>query len=120
MTDTQTPSESLSMATSRQLSELIQDFCNELVRHTTSPVWWSQDCPPDARTGALRREQSVRLRHMRLYGIQEATPGAKWQSLFAATWSAYRSWYLSEGPDLRPDLASCREALNPSTANIDD
>ena len=111
MTDTQTPSESLSMLANRQLSELIQDFCNKLVRHTSSPVWWSPDCPPDARTSVPRLEQSVQLRHLRLYGIREATPGVKWQSLFDATWSAYRRWYLSEGLDMRPDLASCRAAL---------
>jgi len=49
---------------------------------------------------------------MTLFGIREETPGARWQSLFKATWSAYRRWYLTEGMDSRPDLATCRKALS--------
>jgi predicted choloylglycine hydrolase len=48
---------------------------------------------------------------MTLYGIREETPGTRWQSLFEATWSAYRAWYASEGLDRRPSLATCRAAL---------
>jgi predicted choloylglycine hydrolase len=54
-----------------------------------------------------------------IYGIHEEKPGPKWQSLFEATWGAYRRWYLSEtvktqeggGTDGRPDLATCAAAL---------
>jgi predicted choloylglycine hydrolase len=52
-----------------------------------------------------------RLHRMTLYGIREGKPDTKWQSLFAATWSAYRAWYVSEGLEKRPDLATCRAAL---------
>jgi predicted choloylglycine hydrolase len=48
---------------------------------------------------------------MTMYSIREARPAARWQALFAATWSAYRAWYLSEGLERRPALATCRAAL---------
>jgi predicted choloylglycine hydrolase len=54
---------------------------------------------------------SQTLHTMTMYGINEEKPGGKWQSLFEATWSAYRAWYVSEGLETRPDLASCRAAL---------
>jgi predicted choloylglycine hydrolase len=44
-----------------------------------------------------------------LFGIHEPQPGARWQALFHATWSAYRSWYLGDGA--RPDLVTCRSRL---------
>lgn len=51
------------------------------------------------------------LRNMTMYGIREETPGTRWQSLYRATWSGYRAWYASEGLDGRPDVATCRRAL---------
>ncbi|HEY4993609.1 MAG TPA: C45 family peptidase [Nakamurella sp.] len=43
---------------------------------------------------------------MTVYGINEPTPGPRWQALFDATWPAYRSWYLAEGDRARPDLGT--------------
>jgi predicted choloylglycine hydrolase len=46
-----------------------------------------------------------------VFGINEPTPGPRWQALFDITWPAYRSWYLSEGDAARPDLATATAAL---------
>ena len=46
-----------------------------------------------------------------VYGINEPTPGPRWQGLFNATWPAYRAWYLSEGDAARPDLATATAQL---------
>jgi predicted choloylglycine hydrolase len=46
-----------------------------------------------------------------LFGIREPKPGPRWQALFAATWPAYRAWYLQDGDDARPDLATARAQL---------
>ena len=50
-------------------------------------------------------------RRLELHAYTEAAPGARWQGLFAATWPAYRSWYLSEGAAARPDLDEAAAAL---------
>jgi predicted choloylglycine hydrolase len=41
----------------------------------------------------------------------EPQPGEAWQASYGAMWPAYRSWYLKEGEDARPDLATCRAML---------
>lgn len=41
----------------------------------------------------------------------EPWPGERWQEHFTATWPAYRSWYLGEGEDARPDLVTCQSVL---------
>lgn len=46
-----------------------------------------------------------------LFGIREKQPGPRWQALFTATWPAYRAWYLQDGDDARPDLATARAQL---------
>ncbi len=51
-----------------------------------------------------------------LYGIHEPRPGPRWQALFDATWTAYRGWYLSDGP--RPDLTTCRTMLGRHMAEL--
>lgn len=43
--------------------------------------------------------------------VQEERPGAVWAEEFVRTWPSYREWFLQEGDDARPDLASCRAAL---------
>ncbi|MGZ4627326.1 C45 family autoproteolytic acyltransferase/hydolase [Oryzihumus sp.] len=48
---------------------------------------------------------------MTLHSLKEATPGPRWQALFEATWPAYRAWYLREGSQTRPDLATARSHL---------
>jgi predicted choloylglycine hydrolase len=51
------------------------------------------------------------VRSFTLFGIREEQPGSRWQALFAATWPAYRAWYLQNGDDARPDLANARAQL---------
>ena len=43
--------------------------------------------------------------------VEELVPGAQWRSRFKAMWPAYRAWYLKDGSTERPDLATCRRAL---------
>jgi len=50
-------------------------------------------------------------RSFTLFGIREPQPGPRWQALFAATWPAYRAWYLQDGDDARPDLDAARAQL---------
>ncbi|RYP82132.1 peptidase C45 [Nocardioides guangzhouensis] len=50
-------------------------------------------------------------RSFTLVGIREEQPGPRWQALFSATWPAYRAWYLQDGEDARPDLATARAQL---------
>jgi len=52
-----------------------------------------------------------RLIPVTVHAINEPTPGSRWQALFDATWPAYRAWYLSEGDDARPDLATATAML---------
>jgi predicted choloylglycine hydrolase len=42
---------------------------------------------------------------------EEPTPGERWQANFQEMWPAYRAWYLRDGSDARPDLATCRKRL---------
>lgn len=46
-----------------------------------------------------------------MHGIREPQPGPRWRALFAATWPAYRAFYLSEGVSARPSLRSAGAAL---------
>ncbi|MGZ4459787.1 MAG: C45 family autoproteolytic acyltransferase/hydrolase [Nocardioidaceae bacterium] len=50
-------------------------------------------------------------RSFTLFGIREERPGPRWRALFSATWPAYRAWYLQDGEDARPDLATARAQL---------
>jgi predicted choloylglycine hydrolase len=43
--------------------------------------------------------------------VEELQPGRKWLERFEVMWPAYRAWYLRDGDAARPDLASCRRAL---------
>ena len=43
--------------------------------------------------------------------VEELRPGPEWRARFEAMWPAYRAWYLRDGGSERPDLASCRKAL---------
>jgi predicted choloylglycine hydrolase len=107
------PTKSLSLLTDRQLSELIRDISDVLLQRTAAPAPLARTRRRAPRLSSPNpTEDGERLRSMRLYGIHEETPGVRWQSLFDSTWPAYRAWYLSEGLDKRPDLPSCRAALN--------
>jgi predicted choloylglycine hydrolase len=48
---------------------------------------------------------------LELEAVDEPEPGAAWAARFEAMWPAYRAWYEQEGLATRPDLATCREAL---------
>jgi predicted choloylglycine hydrolase len=48
---------------------------------------------------------------LELEAVEELEPGRKWQARFEAMWPGYRAWYLREGESTRPDLATCRAAL---------
>ena len=42
----------------------------------------------------------------------EPMPGPRWREWFDAHRAAYRRWYLQDGDDARPDLATCRRMLS--------
>ena len=65
--------------------------------------WSSRNETPSAATDSTRS--------FTMFGIREEQPGPRWQALFAATWPAYRAWYLQDGDDARPDLATARAQL---------
>jgi predicted choloylglycine hydrolase len=43
--------------------------------------------------------------------IAEARPGDKWAARFAATWPAYKAWFIAGGGASGPDRATCEDAL---------
>jgi predicted choloylglycine hydrolase len=43
--------------------------------------------------------------------LDEPTPGPAWQALYRETWPAYRSWWLSQGIDRRPERRVAEGAL---------
>jgi len=43
--------------------------------------------------------------------VEEATPGAKWQSLFARHWPRYETWFLHEGERMRASYAESAAML---------
>ena len=45
------------------------------------------------------------------HAVAEARPGARFQQRFAATWPAYKRWYLRDGDAARPSYLACRHAL---------
>lgn len=74
----------------------------EAIDRYWKPVWDTLELLP------AHREHGEELR---LEAVQELEPGGKWQARFAAMWPGYRTWYLSDGADARPDLASSTAAL---------
>jgi len=46
-----------------------------------------------------------------VFGIREEHPGPRWQALFAATWPAYRRWYLQRDVRHRPSAAVAQHML---------
>ena len=71
---------------------------------------WSSWSSRSSRSGTVS-PPTVPARTFTMFGIREEQPGPRWQALFAATWPAYRAWYLQEGDDARPDLATARAQL---------
>ena len=45
------------------------------------------------------------------HAVEEAQPGARWRERFAASWPAYRAWYLRDGDAARPSYAVARSML---------
>jgi len=43
--------------------------------------------------------------------VREERPGPVWSALFERTWAAYSRWFLKDGGEERPDLATCRAQL---------
>jgi len=43
--------------------------------------------------------------------VEELTPGSLWRGRFQAMWPAYRAWYLKDSSTERPELETCRRAL---------
>ena len=43
--------------------------------------------------------------------VSEATPGPRWQALFAEAWPGYESWFLKEGDAKRPTVAESTRML---------
>jgi predicted choloylglycine hydrolase len=43
--------------------------------------------------------------------VDEPQPGEQWRERFEAMWPTYRAWYLQGNRSERPDLATCRRAL---------
>jgi predicted choloylglycine hydrolase len=74
----------------------------EAIDRYWKPVWDTLRLLP------AHREHGEELE---LEAVEELTPGAKWQAAFEAMWPGYRAWYLQEGEAARPDLATCRAAL---------
>jgi predicted choloylglycine hydrolase len=52
-----------------------------------------------------------RAEALEIEAVEELEPGPKWKARFDAMWPTYRTWYLQEGEAARPDLATCRRAL---------
>lgn len=48
---------------------------------------------------------------LRFRWVEEERPGAAWLALFERTWPSYLRWFLKEGDERRPDLATCRAEL---------
>lgn len=46
-----------------------------------------------------------------VFGINEPVPDRRWQALFAATWPAYRRWYLQRDVRARPSLQLAQDML---------
>jgi predicted choloylglycine hydrolase len=59
----------------------------------------------------LLPEHARRGEALELEAVDEPRPGAAWRGRFDAMWPAYRAWYLQEGEPARPDVATCRAAL---------
>jgi predicted choloylglycine hydrolase len=50
-------------------------------------------------------------RVLELLGVDEPSPGPRWQALFDETWPEYRRWWVQHGADARPSRAHAEAAL---------
>lgn len=109
--------------TQRDLPEWVKSLglpaaANEAIDRYWKPAWDAiKDTLPllpiHAGRGALgTRGDGVWAERIRFESYEERTPGARWQANFQEMWPSYRAWYLRDGDDARPDLATCRERLH--------
>ncbi|MGH2881802.1 MAG: C45 family autoproteolytic acyltransferase/hydrolase [Solirubrobacteraceae bacterium] len=61
---------------------------------------------PSAAAGGGISTESVNFE-----SFAQPKPAERWRANFHEMWPAYRAWYLREGSDVRPDLATCRQRL---------
>jgi predicted choloylglycine hydrolase len=57
------------------------------------------------------RQPAAAPQRIEFEALAEPWPGEQWRERFEAMWPTYRSWYLRDGGSERPDLATCRRAL---------
>jgi predicted choloylglycine hydrolase len=58
-----------------------------------------------------RRQPPSAVQELEFEAVRELRPGDGWGERFQAMWPAYRAWYLQDGRSGRPDLGTCRRAL---------
>jgi predicted choloylglycine hydrolase len=88
----------------------VESLAAAALRLAEREAWPAWDSWSSGSGSAPPRTDSVRS--FTLFGIREEQPGLRWQALFAATWPAYRAWYLQDGDHARPDLATARGQLS--------
>jgi predicted choloylglycine hydrolase len=109
--------------TQRDLPEWVKSLglpavANEAIDRYWKPAWDAiKDTLPllpiHAGRGAVGTSPAagVSVESIRFEAYEESTPGERWQANFQEMWPAYRAWYLRDGADARPDLATCRKRL---------
>jgi predicted choloylglycine hydrolase len=110
--------------TQRDLPEWVKSLglppaAAEAIDRYWKPVWDAiKDTLPllpiHAGRGALATGPGadISAERIRFEAYEELTPGKRWQANFQEMWPAYRAWYLRDGADARPDLATCRKRLH--------
>jgi predicted choloylglycine hydrolase len=91
------------------VSAAVESLTSVALRIGSSESWATWDSR-SGRTGTASPSTGS-ARSFTLFGIREGRPGPRWQALFAATWPAYRAWYLRDGDDARPTLVTARAQL---------
>ena len=92
-----------------QIASAVESLTTAALRLVTRESWSAWDSWRDRRDSTSGQTQSAG--RFTMFGIREEKPGPRWQALFEATWPAYRAWYLQEGDDARPDLATAQAQL---------
>lgn len=109
--------------TQRDLPEWVKSLglppaANEAIDRYWKPAWEAiRDTLPllpilagrEALSTAV--SEGISAERITFEAFEERIPGERWQARFHEMWPAYRAWYLREGSDARPDLATCRRRL---------
>lgn len=90
------------------LTRAVESLTTAAIRLGAPEAWATRD--PWSGLG-LASPSSGTHRSFTMFGIREKKPGPRWKALFDATWPAYRAWYLQDGANTRPDLATARARL---------